>query len=484
MAFITNFIQRKGANPIKVVYRRIRKRNPHIDILVTTYQSVDETVWKKAIQTASTWRNFTRNTKEGKMLLLIDDAIRELEDSVKYDALEAYAETGEKRLATLTRQDYEETIKTIALAEVRATYLMEEKNRQIEAENERELQRARQERRNADVLAYLHRRIEGMRNGTIKNKGNNYEKGTCKAWSTFEFVITGFMRVHPFTWADINTHLTDDFLNYLNGYMGTTANKQLTMLRALAGYAYADGLHTNAVGLKCFTKRRIQEADKAREIYLTMEELQALYDMPLAGLKAQMRDVFLVGCYTCQRFSDYSRLKEDNFTTTARGTKVVKLIQEKTNTPVVIPILNDNLITIAKRYEYNLPKVSDVVLNRYIKEILCDLSQSVPSLAKEEVTTLTMTERKMQSEGKKQYQTDAHGNIIKPRWAMVSTHTARRSGITNLYLTGKFDTMQMMSISGHKDLATFREYIKLSSEEIADEIAKIAEETTANIVNF
>ena len=47
---------------------------------------------------------------------------------------------------------------------------------------------------------------------------------------------------------------------------------------------------------------------------------------------------------------------------------------------------------------------------------------------------------------------------------------SERSGITNLYLTGLFDTVQMMSISGHKDQRTFFDYIKLSSDEIADKI--------------
>ena len=53
---------------------------------------------------------------------------------------------------------------------------------------------------------------------------------------------------------------------------------------------------------------------------------------------------------------------------------------------------------------------------------------------------------------------------------MVTSHTARRSGITNLYLTGLFDTVQMMSISGHKNQRTFFDYIKLSSDEIDDRI--------------
>ena len=35
---------------------------------------------------------------------------------------------------------------------------------------------------------------------------------------------------------------------------------------------------------------------------------------------------------------------------------------------------------------------------------------------------------------------------------------------------GIYDTVQMMSISGHKDQRTFFDYIQLSSDEIADKI--------------
>ena len=90
--------------------------------------------------------------------------------------------------------------------------------------------------------------------------------------------------------------------------------------------------------------------------------------------------------------------------------------------------MNPNLEAICKKYEYNLPSVVDQILNRYIKEILKDLSESVP---------------------------------------------ARRSGITNMYLSHKFTIVQMMHVSGHKTQKTFMDYIKLSSDEIADEIDAI-----------
>ncbi len=53
----------------------------------------------------------------------------------------------------------------------------------------------------------------------------------------------------------------------------------------------------------------------------------------------------------------------------------------------------------------------------------------------------------------------------------MTSHTTRRTGITNMFLSHKYDIVQMMYVSGHKTQKNFMDYIKLSSEEIADEIA-------------
>ena len=70
--------------------------------------------------------------------------------------------------------------------------------------------------------------------------------------------------------------------------------------------------------------------------------------------------------------------------------------------------------------------------------------------------------------------TDLNGNVIVPRDEYVTSHTARRTGITNMYLSHQYTILQMMHVSGHKTQKTFMDYIKLSSEEIADEIASMS----------
>lgn len=149
-------------------------------------------------------------------------------------------------------------------------------------------------------------------------------------------------------------------------------------------------------------------------------------------------------------------------------------MQQKTKTEVTIPILNENLITICEKYGYNIPKANAQVLNRYIKDILKDLAEQLPSLKEKVPTKLTMKQKEALRKEKKEPETDLNGNVIVPRYDCVTSHTARRTGITNMYLSHKYTILQMRHVSGHKTQKPFMDYIKLSSDEIADEIAAMS----------
>ena len=103
-----------------------------------------------------------------------------------------------------------------------------------------------------------------------------------------------------------------------------------------------------------------------------------------------------------------------------------------------------------------------------------------PSLAVMERTKLNKKEvareKKAKKEGKEIFQYDEQGYPIKPRWSLVSSHTARRTAITNMFLSNKYTTGQMMYVSGHKKEKTFNNYIKLSLDEYADNVASASDE--------
>lgn len=126
------------------------------------------------------------------------------------------------------------------------------------------------------------------------------------------------------------------------------------------------------------------------------------------------------------------------------------VVNKKTRTDVKIPIMNPNLKAICEKYNYNLPLVVDVIINRYIKEILKELSATVPSLVKEIPAKLTMKQKQLVDKGELAVSYNGKGEIIVPRYNCVTTHTARRSGITNIFLSHKYTILQMMHVSGHK----------------------------------
>ena len=462
------FTRTKNEKGYATLYTRIRKRSPKVDIFVNSLIQVDIITWKKAKSGLNEWNKFLK-TQDGKEIYSkmqgVDNAIDNLTEQGIF----------EKSLI-------DEAVANVIYKEEREFQRIKEEEERKAQEEQIRIEAEKEAARKADVLLFMQNFLDGIRSGEIKNGAETYNKNTCKVWSNFLGILKRFYAENPFTWTDVNKSLTDRFVCFMEdeGYMVKSINKYLICFRAMVGYALEQGMHENTIALKSFSKKKVQESDKAKEIYLTGAELQALYEMKLEGLKETARDVFLVGCYTCQRFSDYSRLERENFTTTAKGTKIVRIVQEKTGNSVVIPILNDNLLHIAEKYDYEIPKVNDVVLNRYIKQILKELSVTVSSLARLERTVLTMKERTKEERGEVSFTRDTKGHVVKPRYDLVSSHTARRSGITNLYLTGLFDSFQMMSVSGHKDEKTFNEYIKLSSDEIADAIAKKLEERNKN----
>lgn len=458
------FLRTKKEKGTASVYLRVQKRNPKLNILVCSKVSVDIQQWDKVTQDVAKWNDYCK-TQDGRK-------VKETLDSIS-SAIDNLISQGIYDKARI-----DEVVEAIVFREERERQRIQEEEERQEQERLRQIKEQEEEARKADVILFLENFLEGIKNGRIKNGAENYTLNTCKVWSNFLGILKRFIQIYPFTWKDINKALADHFVSFMekNGYMVTSINKYIICFKAMIQNAMDQELHNNLIALRAFSKKKIQETDKAKEIYLTKTELQALYEMPLEGLKDKVRDVFLVGCYTCQRFSDYARLEKENFTKTAKGTKVVRIVQEKTGNDVVIPILNDNLLHIAEKYGYDIPKVNDVILNRYIKQILKELSSTVPSLARKERTLLTMKEREKEKQGLVSFERDNKGYVIKPRYELVSSHTARRSGITNLYLSGNFDTYQMMSISGHRDEKTFYEYIKLSSDEVADSIAQKKEE--------
>lgn len=205
----------------------------------------------------------------------------------------------------------------------------------------------------------------------------------------------------------------------------------------------------------------IAPKDTADAVYLNEAELKKIYDLSItpesiqdpknpifgewmdkkiAALK-RARGLFLIGCYTGLRVSDFSRLSE------AHVGKYITIKTQKTGTPVIIPI-HPTVRSIIKSGFDLKDTVSDQKLNAQIKE-LCRLAG---------ITQEVLVNK---NEGGK--------NVEKtyPKYKLVSSHTARRSFATNAYKAG-VPTIAIMKITGHTKESTFLKYIKVSAQENAE----------------
>lgn len=469
------YFLKKDENKDKAtLFVRVQDPSRKIDVQFTTRIKTSVPEWKAAVADENSLaRHRKQNPKLHDMLGRIEVMLDREMSAPLFDRERVKAE-----ILAISDPEKSEILRKQREAEEVAR--MEDERIRIEQER---LVREGIEEERAKIWNFLNQFCADIKSGKRLNGNDRYSAGTVKAWYSFMKLYDGFDRKHRFTWDMVNREFVTKFLAYMEkqGYMVTAQNKYLVTLRALVGYAYTDGIHNNDRATKCFSKKKIEERDKAAEIYLTEAELQALCEMPLSGLHDQVRDIFLVGCYTCQRVSDYNNISKDSFTTTAKGTPIIRLIQQKTHTEVKIPIMNPNLQAICEKYNYNIPSVIDVIINRYIKQILKELSEKVPSLALRVPTKLTMKQKQNLANGKIEIEHNDKGEVVMPRYNCVTTHTARRSGITNMYLSHKYTIVQMMHVSGHKTQKTFMDYIKLSSDEIADEIDAIANPTKNEI---
>ena len=175
-------------------------------------------------------------------------------------------------------------------------------------------------------------------------------------------------------------------------------------------------------------------------VYLTADEVERLWNYePKGELDRKARDLFLLGVWSCARFSDYSRLSMEMIWDGA-----IHFTQVKTASSVMIPT-SPRLLAILERNGGKAPALAQQHLNEWIKKICekCGIDTPV------EVTTF---------DGR------THKTTTKKKYEMVSSHTARRTGITLLYMTG-IPLQQVMLISGHKDEDSIRHYLRLSKEE-------------------
>ncbi len=301
---------------------------------------------------------------------------------------------------------------------------------------------------------YLSRYITELEAGIRLNNGNHFVEGSIKNYKTFQAQFDLYQKDYTkLDFEDITIEFYNGFIRFMNGkkkpYRANTIGKHIARVKAIMRAALLEGLHTNTE----FERKEFKILQVATdEVYLSETELLAVEKVDLSD-KPHLelyRDIFLIGCYTAQRISDYNMISPHNIITLKTGGKAISLHQKKQKEIVIIPIKKE-LDAILKKYEYEPPRVHDQKLNEHIKTI-CKIAK---------ITTPTEIEEII---GGKKVKT------VHPKYAMVASHTARRTGATLMYNAG-IPTIAIMKITGHKKESTFLKYIKVTKEETAEKLS-------------
>ncbi|ADB41836.1 site-specific integrase [Spirosoma linguale] len=295
-------------------------------------------------------------------------------------------------------------------------------------------------------MTYIERFVEEGRAGRRLNaKSSRYSPYTLAGYLKLKRLLENYSDAtgQSINYPAFSLDFYNSFKLWLTG-RGLTLNyvgSLMKDLKVMLKQAHADGLHTNTIFEHKDFKKFSEDVDS---VYLTETELTQIFNLDLTSTPGldRARDLFLIGCYTGLRFSDFMYLRPENI----KG-RILTRNTLKTSERVSIP-LNSKVLAILAKYNGVPPRpISNQRLNDHLKE-LCQRAG--------------LTERIEVSKTRG----GSSETRYPKKWELVGTHTARRSFATNAYLA-KVPPVAIMKITGHRSEKMLLRYIKVSSQENA-----------------
>lgn len=297
----------------------------------------------------------------------------------------------------------------------------------------------------------------------IRTKTRKVSAGMIRTYNVVKERLLAFQKCRKrlITFDSFDFNFYEDLVNYLT-YEHTHRRRKI-VLRGLKRNSVGTTIKQLRIFLKDRMRRKIIPAidltdfkildEEADAIYLTVAEVRAFYQVGLSSHPGwgRFRDMFVLGCYTGLRFSDYSGIKPEDI---RKGMLYKK--QSKSDHWVVIPLRAEAYDILINRFNKQVPKTTNEELNRYIKKVgqLAGINSPIKASYKKGNQDIMTT---------------------KPKYAWITTHTCRRSFCTNEFLAGTPPEL-IMKISGHKSLKDFYKYIRITPEEAGKKIQEIWEQ--------
>lgn len=286
---------------------------------------------------------------------------------------------------------------------------------------------------------------------SIQGSLNSWAEATYKKFNTLKRHLEKFRK--DLRLSDFQADILVGFVEYLRDVAGLQNTSVIKMWKTLswflkwayeAGYLKNDDFRKFSPRLKTVTDKEV--------VFLTWEELMAVYGLKFPEGKKyleRVRDVFCFQCFTSLRYSDVHKLKREDI---AGG--LIKVVTEKTGDTITIN-LNKYSAAILEKYrdeERPLPVVSNQKMNKWIKEVcfLAGIDQPVTTVYYKGAERIEDT---------------------RPKYELIGTHTGRRTFICNALSMG-IPPATVMEWTGHSDYKAMRPYIKIADRAKAEAMEK------------
>ncbi|MCM4162984.1 MULTISPECIES: tyrosine-type recombinase/integrase [unclassified Arenibacter] len=231
------------------------------------------------------------------------------------------------------------------------------------------------------------------------------------------------------------------FINYCVTVMEHSANtlrRNVGLFKTFMNWALENEYTYNTD----FKKFKSPSPQATQEVALTLDQVKVIFDHDFSNnLKLErVRDLFVFGCATGMRISNYSSVKKEDI---INGH--IQVVDAKNKTKNLKIPLNDFSMAILEKYNYELPKISTQKFNKYIKEVF--IAAKFNDMVKK---------------------TTRVGNVVTEVTEefnqRVSSHTARRSFIT-IMKNKKIPDKVIMEFTGHRSLEVFNKYYKPNEDD-------------------
>ncbi|HAK00373.1 MAG TPA: hypothetical protein DCM62_10135 [Bacteroidales bacterium] len=295
-----------------------------------------------------------------------------------------------------------------------------------------------------------------------ESKLKTWAPGTLKKVTTIKTQLLAFEagaqkknKAYRLNISEINEELINSLIAFWQvnySLRNSTISVYLKFIKAFINWSEKKGYTNGSKPVKVNLRQTQQKV-----IFLSLDEINQIYKTELPESKEYLqrtRDIFIFQCMTGLRFSDLQNLKASDIKGGAIGVNTIK-----TGEAVQIE-LNETARQLLGKYKSHqtatgkaLPIPHNQVYNRFLKELaqLAGLNEKI-----------TLVHYKGNQRIEQSFE----------KWELITTHTARRSFVTNGLAVG-IGAEVIRAWTGHQSEKSFKAYYEVVKERKITDIEKM-----------